>query len=201
MSKALRAEVVADCLRHLRARRIHEHFPGYLCLKQTAAFRKRNDGLVPDFKAFWDRYMRVAGAPARAPYVRAFLQPAPTPLNVWFNENVAGSYAPSSLRGVGAILKVATLDSKFGQWSLHPDHAKLARRHLLNNDPLPILDLVGFLYRNYGLVNESGSAADFVEAFRVEFGYDTTSGNEEFSMLYADRNPGPEIASWLTQAN
>jgi hypothetical protein len=90
----IHANVVARSFWRLREQKIHPNFAGYLCLKRTAARDGRTTDLRPDFKAFFDTFLRVSGGSEDRPY----LKPFPSDVKLWFNPNVAGSFAPSSLR-------------------------------------------------------------------------------------------------------
>lgn len=195
MARLLRAETVARCLDRLRNMQVHEQFAYYLCLKRTSVIEQRETELTPDYKRFWDRFLRVPGGPARAPYINVFCGSPPSPSNLWFNKNVAGSYALSSIRPTAPILRVAVVDRVQKHISLQPKHPELSKEHLLFGRQVPALELACFLYRNYGLVDDTASATEYVDAFRSEFGYDTDSGELEFSVLF--ENAPTDTEQWL----
>jgi hypothetical protein len=194
------AAKVSECLGRLREQWIHPHFAGYLCLKRTATRDLRDTGLNPNFKRdFFELFLRVPGADPSKPYIRPFLDEAPSAANLWFNENVAGSYAPSSFRRT--LLKVITIAGagKGARFSFRHKHWGLARTHLLRGKTIPVLDLVAVLYRDYGLQSLDGTMADWVSVFRTEFGYTLGSDNvprDEFDALYHD-DSATAGAEWL----
>ncbi len=105
MAWQLRADAVAEGFWRLRERKIHPHFAGYLCLKRTAARDGRTTDLQPNFKQFFDTFMRVPGGPKDRPY----LKPFPSDERLWFNPNVAGTFAPSSLRATPSLSRIVNV--------------------------------------------------------------------------------------------
>ena len=84
----------------------HRSFAGYLCVLNAAGLAQRTDELRPDFRAFFDRFFRIGAAPQNKPYAVPFTKNAKT---ILFNANVAGSYAPSSIRPVSPLHSVMTI--------------------------------------------------------------------------------------------
>jgi hypothetical protein len=175
---------VEDAVSTLYQRRIHEHFPGYLCMLWTAIRSGRTDSLHPDFTSFHDYFLRVPGR-KNYPYLRPFtskLNPSDTEA-IWLGENVAGSYAPSSIREGGTLPRVIEVTG-MGQgatYALRPNHSKLALDHLAIGQRVPAVPLSLFLYRDYSFDEPSAAAA--VSVFRYEFGLEDDS---DYAQLFQD---------------
>jgi hypothetical protein len=96
--------------------------------------------------------------------------------------NLAGSYSPSSLRR--SPQEVIDTDDE-GRFILRPKHWELARKYLLHDEPIPVLALAGFLFRNFAIVSDEALApAALVQIFREYIGYRVPEDGEEFDYLY-----------------
>lgn len=168
MKFMFKPEVVAAGLITLRSCKIHPHFNGYLATKWTAVKDGRETDLQPKFTAYFDQFWRVPDFPAESPYLIAFRNNKSEQLT--FNKNVAGSYAPSSLRATLAhVIEIegAKSDAKY---SLRSGHAKLALKHLCYDQALPIYALCALLYRDFAFEGEPH--ANIVgETFKADFGF------------------------------
>lgn len=188
---------VKNSLEVLRQLKAHSTLAGYLCLQRTAAQQNKLTGLRPPFKEFFKEFLALANAPASRPFINPFVK---TDAKVWVNENVAGSYAPSSLRGVSPLLQVLTISD--GLYSLKPKHWVAARQHLAANRQIPVLPLAVFLFRDRGIVSSTPTVSGLVQAFQREFGYLDQAGNptEAYKFLYADYAPeeNSEPLDWFT---
>jgi hypothetical protein len=91
--------------------------------------------------------MRIADAPERKPYLVPFGR-GRAGGSLLFNRNVAGSYAPSSIREVNPLHDVLEFTPS-GTVTLRDDHAERVRERILPQ-PLPFLATACFLYRDYG---------------------------------------------------
>jgi hypothetical protein len=190
----VRAEIVARCLAEVRGRRIHQHFAGYLCVKRTAARFGRTTKLRPEWKEFFDTFLRLPDASPGFPYAVAFVGQGS---DQYLNRNVAGSYAPSSLREGKALGRVIGVD-EHDAYFLRDRHWELAQKHLARGTQVPIVSLVAFLYRDFSLKNDKARAADLVRLFRDEFGYPASEeGNMEFNSLYVDNSATSECTDWF----
>lgn len=170
-------EFVSKCLAHLRGRKIHRHFAGYLCLCYTAALEGRREKLKPGFKAFFDRFLAVGDAPESTPYVVPFNETGSAEANVWMNSNVAGSYAVSSLRPQAPLRRVADLfgTGKAATFSLVDDHETACLEHLLFNRRVSAIALAGFLLRDHSFVIADGPAPtvdDLMKELFLLLGFD-----------------------------
>jgi hypothetical protein len=194
MKVLIKKEIVAQCLKNLRQRRTHEHFAGYLCLQHRAAASGGIEKLQPNFAAFFDQFFRVSGRPDANPYVKPFINQEPSRDNLWLNRNVAGSYAPSSLRNT--LKKVVTVSD--GKYSLRSNHAQMAFEHLLLRNRVNAVDLAVVLYRDYPFVGSGLKIEDVVSVFASEFGYGATGGGRttDFDTLYCVEVPETLNGEW-----
>src|SRR6185436_4965691 len=132
------------------------------------------------------RFFFVVNHPLGAPYIKPFTEQKASTKNLWLNENVAGSYAPSSLRPEQPFRQVVNIEGK--KYSLPPDHAQRAFEHLLYFVPVQVADLAVVLYRDFGLCGDSVAIEDIIDVFTYEFGYATEPGSkpdEKFHTLYS----------------
>lgn len=185
MAWRLRADVVEENLRRLKNQKIHRVFAGYLCLKRTAARDGRTSDLEPRFREFFDTFLQIPDAPDDRPYFVPFSDTATSDANRWFNRNVAGSYAPSSLRPVSPLRRVVSIEGR--RYSLVDEHWERAREHITLGSRVPSISLSTFLYRNFAFLRDEPTAEDVLTVFREEFGYATASfetAEEEYSHLY-----------------
>jgi predicted ATPase len=202
MIHTIQKQIVAESFKSLRSHRIHALFAGYLCLQQQAGRLGRLEDLQPDFVSFFERFFRVEHHPIGTPYLKPFTDVKPSIKNLWLNENVAGSYAPSSLRPDQPFRKVVdvVVNKKYSKYSLFKNHAQLVREHLLHGEKIPLADLAIFLYRDFGLIGNSPKVSDLIDVFAVDFGYATKSGaprNEDFHMIYSLESTNQQDKDWL----
>jgi hypothetical protein len=186
MTYVVKKQIVASSLNRLRGQKTHTLFAGYLHLQQQAAGLDRLTDLQPEFVPFYRRFFRVGNHPLGAPYIKPFTEQKASTENLWLNENVAGSYAPSSLRPDKPFRQVVSIEGK--RYSLREDHAHLAFEHLLYFEKVQVADLAVFLYRDFGLVGARPAIDDLVDVFAYEFGYSSEPGasrNEDFHTLYS----------------
>ncbi len=195
----VKIEKVAECLLELREQKIHQHFPGYLAVKRTATSEGRTSNLRVDFKEFYEAYLTVPGG--STPYVNAMLRERPSERNAWRNSNIAGSYAPSSIRDGQPFSRVVEVNRADATYSLLARHWELALEHLAFQQQLPAITLAVFLYRDYALCTDSPSLKDLVRQFQVEFGYLNEDGkpNDEFKYLYTDESEGSLPEEWFEE--
>lgn len=183
----LRPEVVRDCLHRLIDEPIHRMFPGYLCLQQQAAQANRTTGLSFPYNEFFDDYLRVRDDSDR-PYFVPFTQAEnPSKAELWNNKNVAGTYAPSSLRSTAPLMQIAEVEEggHNSKWGIAEHHWELARHNLCDDTQVPVESLAAYLLRDYAIEVDDAdepSAYTLVETFTEEFGYEF--GGDAFSHLY-----------------
>lgn len=198
----VREKIVAECLVQLRDQRVHNNFAGYLCIKRTSARDQSIVDLRVNFKEFFDTYLEMPGAPSsQKPYLQPFVPSEPNPDNAWFNRNVAGSYAPSSIRSGQPFSQVVSVNgrSRDARYSLKERHWELALTHLLFGQQLPVVPLAIFLYRDYGFNMEYPDVGVVVSVFREEFGYSIQNEQNEleFRYLYLDDSSAIDSSDWF----
>lgn len=184
-SYILRADVVRDCLHRLIEQPIHRMFPGYLCLQQQSSIGNTLNGLPFPYNEFFEEYLRVKEESESDPYFVPFSEAEnPSLESLWLNQNVSGTYAPSSLRTTSPLMQIAEIEQGGHQsrWRLMNEHWKSARAELCNGEQVPVESLAGYIFRDYGFTFDEPSAFSLVRTFADEFGY--TVGGEAFSHLY-----------------
>jgi hypothetical protein len=154
--------------------------PGYLCVLNAAAKTGRIEKLRPKFRLFFDRHFRAGETPENKPYVVPFGR-TETGAALLFNSNVAGSYAPSSMRDVNPLFDV--LEIHQGRYTMLDDHAVAVRDRILRR-PLPACATACFLYRDFGF-NQRPTADDLVEQLNADFGF-ALGGDILASGVFAD---------------
>jgi hypothetical protein len=194
----VRKRIVAQCLSRLREQKTHTLFAGYLYLQQRAAQLGRLTDLQPEFLPFFKQFFLVGNHPLGAPYIKPFTEQKASTKNLWLNENVAGSYAPSSLRLGQPFRRVVNIEGR--QYSLPPDHARCAFEHLLYSTPVQVADLAVVLYRDFGLLGDSLTIEELIAIFTYEFGYAKEPGDapdENFRTLYSLESTKTWEEDWL----
>lgn len=99
---------------------------------------------------------------------------------VWFNSNVAGSYAPSSIRSQSPMRQVSAFsgERRSVEFSLIANHSDGAKTYMLFGGTVSAAALAVFLYRDYSFRGENPSLSDIVSIFRDEFGYRENRSDE-----------------------
>lgn len=200
MSYVIRKQIVGQCLSRLRQQKTHTLFSGYLYLQQRASQLGYFVDLQPEFLPFFKKFFLVGNHPLGTPYIKPFTEQRPSSKNLWLNENVAGSYAPSSLRPGQPFRQVVKIQGK--KYSLPPEHAQRAFKYLLYSIPVQAADLSVVLYRDFGLRNDSVTIEDLIGVFAYEFGYSNRSGgepNEDFSTLFSLETASTWDEDWLEE--
>jgi hypothetical protein len=180
-------ETVQDCMWDLVDARVHRHYPGYLCVKRLANRDGHSRDLDFEYDAFFNLFFKVRDY--ADPYFVPFGQRHTQVADLWFNENVAGTYSAQSIRPDQPFDRVVDVEKVNNQnkASLRDQHWEKAREHLTGSDKVPVTALTGFLYRDFALEFDSTpEGEDLVRVFREEFGYDPgdSSETEEFEHLY-----------------
>lgn len=199
MAWQMHPDAVAESFSRLRDQKIHPHFAGYLALKRTVARDGRTDDLSPNFKEFFQTFMLATGGPANRPY----LKPFSSDVKMWFNPNVAGSFAPSSVRNKSPLDRIVDVsgDGRDARYSFVDQHWRLARRLLISDNRIPVLSLAVFLYRDYAILSEEPSTVDVISVFREEFGYTDSweTGEEEYQYLYSENEDMFTTIDWFQE--
>ncbi|MBA3240758.1 MAG: hypothetical protein H0T60_05975 [Acidobacteria bacterium] len=197
----VRKRIVAQSLFNLRQQKTHTLFAGYLYLQQRASQLGWLEDLQPEFLPFFKQFFYVDNHPLGAPYIKPFTEQKASTQNLWLNENVAGSYAPSSLRSGQPFRQVVNIEGR--KYSLPSDHAQRAFKHLLYSIPVQVADLAVVLYRDFGLRGDSVTIEDLIDIFTYEFGYANEPGSkpdEKFRTLYSLETTKKWDKDWLEAA-
>lgn len=191
----LAVSAVREALWELVDQHIHRLFPGYLCLRREAGRENSLEDLDFDYNEFFDKFFEVRTG--KKPYLVPFTVENFEETELWFNENVAGTYAPSSLRTTTPLLEIGELekDGRKSHWKLHENHAELAREHMCNGDQIPVEHLAAFLLRDYGFQVEQPSADTLIQAFCEEWVYDRDKS--DFAELYSTGEANIESSDFI----
>lgn len=194
----LRIDTVRAAVEQLTSQRIHEFFPAYLHLRQKAVEEGSLSNIQPDWRRGMAWYLEMPGGPT--PYFRPFLSRRGRATGFWLNSNLAGSFAPSSLRPTSPPGKL--FDIRGGMFNLKPDHAKLALKHLLFDKPVSLAAMAAFVYRDYGFVTvgPTPSPSDLTEFFVRDFRFDRNDGKREFEVIF-DQAATLAEERWFEQFN
>lgn len=154
--------------------------------------RKSPDSrLKVNFREFYDDYLKVGLAPEERPYLLPFVMGRGEAQ--LFNKNVAGSYAPSSVREVAPIRDVLEFEGSGSNvvHRLKGNHERLALAALVSGQRIPLDSLAVFLFRDHKIQRSHDSVLESVAAkFCRTFGYDLAEeqSRERFEILY-ERDP------------
>jgi len=175
----------------LKRAKVHPFFLAYLHLRK----RGSEDGTQSMITADWDElgtYLAVSGGPPGKPFYRPIWNGNVQDVGrYWLNPNIAGSYAPSSLRGVPRKV----VDTNGSEFMLRSNHARLARRHLLYDDTISALAFAAFFYRNHGFVTddvEPPEPHDLEHVLRRDFRF-MDNDDDEFDLLFRSVVPASSI--------
>ena len=186
--QVLTVKYIAQSLERLRKTGVHRNTIMYLCVKRAATQQNTTDNIKLDFREFFERFLTVRDAPIdrlNKPYIIPFES---SDAKLWLNRNLAGSFAPSSIRPDNPINTVISLNGNGAgvRYTLKPNHGQKAFNNLLNGEKLPVAHLAVFLYRDFGFDLDSMNLEKLVEIFKSEFGYseyqeDTPDFDDVFS--------------------
>lgn len=171
--QVLAVNQVAKSLTVLRGLGVHRNIVMYLCVKRAAAQQGTTENVKVDFREFFERFLIVRNAPTdrnNKPYVIPF---EVSDAKIWLNRNLAGSFAPSSIRPDNPIIQVLDINGRGSsvRYTLKPEHSKNVLSSLLHETKIPVLDLAAFLYRDFGFETEQMDIQKLLSVFQIEFGY------------------------------
>jgi hypothetical protein len=142
--RLLTSDAVKWAITELKSRRTHPFFLPYLQLCRRSAIEQSSSNISPQWSDLGD-LLAVPGGPPNRPYYRPLSTKADRDeSSYWMNSNLAGMWAPSSIRTTAGFL----LDGN--QFRLPQNHAEQALHAFLYDDPMPALALGIFLFRDYG---------------------------------------------------
>jgi hypothetical protein len=181
----LTVDAVRAAITELRKHEVADYFPAYLHLHALATQQGVQVGIQPGWRDFAQTFLAVSGDESGRPYFRPFRE-GDNLSAYWMNQNVAGSWAPSSLRRTNKVHNVLTIED--GKFNLRDDHENLAREHLLGGNRLPAEAVAGFFYRDFALsASKAPTRLDLLNLFRSDFGFpQTAAGDSAFVALFTD---------------
>ncbi|MGQ3549252.1 hypothetical protein [Streptomyces rochei] len=170
----VRTEVIRWAIDRLSTQRIHPFFLAYLYLHSLTP-DENNPTPVSPIWGDLGKYLVMPGGPPNKPFYRPFFTDIRKPERYWLNANLAGSWAPSSLRQVPKKV-VDVVDD--GLFLLKENSAELALQHLLYDEPVPALALSAYMLRNYAFSSDEGAPSEariralFLEEFNFRLAED-----------------------------
>jgi hypothetical protein len=187
----LTREAVKAGISSLKGQRIHEHFPAYLHLRKLAVASGSLTDLSPDWKDVSD-LLRMPGGPPTKPHYRPFSSVnRKDESGYWYNRNLAGSYAPKSMRATSAFM----LETNGDGYELPVNHAQQALERLLKGKKVPAWALAAYYLRNYAFIFEgNGGYDELISAFTKEFGFEEDT---DFHVLFEDEEPPQFSDGWF----
>jgi hypothetical protein len=189
--QVLTREAVKAGISALKGQRIHEHFPAYLHLRKLGITSGSLTNLNPEWKEVSD-LLRMPGGPPTKPHYRPFSSVnRKDESGYWYNKNLAGSYAPKSIRATSAFMLEANGDG----YELPVDHAQQALVRLLKGQKVPAWALAAYYLRNHAFVFEGdGGYSELIAAFTKEFGFEEGT---DFDVLFEDQEPTGFSDDWF----
>jgi hypothetical protein len=166
----LEVPVVRWAIQRLTSRPVHPFFLAYLHIRARAIQTGDQSSIQPAWGDFGEAYLSIPGGPPGKPYYRPFLEGEVLDRSrYWMNSNLAGSWAPSSLRQGQEPLNVVRIADR--GFALDPGHSARARSHLLHDRALSVLPLAAYLYRDYGFIDtgRAPTKSDLIETFGQDF--------------------------------
>jgi hypothetical protein len=192
--------VVRWGIEELLSRKVHTFFPAFLEIRRAAVMGgagvESSTAAQPDWGNL-ERYFRVPGGPPRKPNFRPFWHGSKKEGQGWMNGNIAGSYAPSSIRKLP--LKVVQVSSS--GYDLRESSTQNALKHLLYGQTLPVLPLAAFYYRNFGFTTDGPALPPngLIDIFKGDFGFRTDAEMAEFDLLFSADIP--DRTDWFEPLN
>lgn len=167
----LATEVVRDAIVDLSSRSIHETFPAYLHLRRRMRLLNRPTDLQPDWGEVSD-WLAVPGGPPNKPHFRPFRSRGASPEGRWMNDNLAGSFAPSSLRNMKEHFVAVNGEYRIPlrQSDRRPNGA-LIRVALLADKRIPIWAVAVFILRNAYFPGDEPDWTDLIDTFVADIGW------------------------------
>ena len=194
---------IQNAVSSLLARSTHQHFIGYLYVRKLVGESGTQAGVKPHWPSL-GAYLLVNGGPAGKPHLRPFCANKRDAHQEWLNRNLAGSFSPSSIRvsPSAPFSRAVAIDSD-SNYALRDNHVTVALRSLLLGQPMNVVDLAMFLYRDRGIWSiDTPTLDDLITCFRHDFRYKIGDDDEEFNTLYyIDPAMSPDIFEPLVLLN
>jgi hypothetical protein len=189
--RVLTRETVKGGISTLKKQRIHEHFPAYLYLRKLAVTSGSLANLNPEWREV-SIVLKMPGGPPTKPHYRPFSSVnRKDESGYWYNRNLAGSYAPKSMRATSDFM----LNSNGDGYELPIDHAQQALVRLLKGKKVPAWALAAYYLRNHAFAFDgAGGYKELVGAFKIEFSFDKTM---DFDVLFEDEEPTWFSGDWF----
>jgi hypothetical protein len=186
-------DVITAGIKTLQGQRIHEHFPGYLHLRQRAM----RAGSLSAIEADWNEVsdlLRVDGGPSNKPHYRPFTsRNLRDPSGYWYQRNLPGSYAPASIRSDAPAAFM--LDATRSGYELPVDHAQQALDKMLRGARVPAWAMAAFYLRDYGFtLDRPGTHDDLIDAFKKRYLFDQ---DNDFDVLFDATEPTSIQGPWF----
>lgn len=192
--KVIALPFVKQAIAELKRPKIHPFFLPYLVLRRHSVLSGSRENLTPNWKEEVGKLLALNGGPPTKPYYRPFFdQDVRDESRYWMNRNLAGSYAPSSIRRLAGEF----VSGSGRNYDLSEDHFQRAAASLISNTPVNAYAFSAFLFREYGFRTGDAEERDvLVEALRTVFGFDhTPQGDKDFRRLFSVQwNDFPQFA-------
>ena len=153
-------------LEALNERGPHEHLPGYLALLRAGAATEPVRTTV--VTQFYRDFFAVPNTTTKRPFVTPFSSRSQSVRLI--NSNVAGSYAPQSIREGMPLALGVKIETELGSKGRRPvrlksDHIGRMRDDVLEGVSVPLVQFAAFLFRDHALHLEERSLKAVEEAF------------------------------------
>ncbi|MEU7495723.1 hypothetical protein AB0B52_01435 [Streptomyces griseofuscus] len=196
----LSTDVVRWAIDTLTSRRIHPFFGPYLYLHSLTPDEDAPAAVAPFWKEF-GRYLSMPGGADNRPYYRPFFQEISKPERYWMNSNLAGSWAPKSLRNVP--LTVVDVNAEENTYRLKTPSGVLVLHNLLFDQPVPLLAVSAFMLRNYGFMSDGAppTESDVCRLFLKHFNFRQSDSGEligDAAAIFSIKNMRTPTAEFVT---
>ena len=156
---------------------LHSHFAGYLAIRRINI--KENRGAqVSDISDFYKRYLRV-GNPDDAKPAPSLWHQEFSEKKLWMNQNIAGSYAKSSMRSTPLLHCLRLMTPPL---TLVNSHADVALERLAGGVKIPALAVAVAMLRDFGFWKPP-TPTSIITAWRAELAFDDPA--PDFETLFS----------------
>ncbi|QQZ55280.1 hypothetical protein IFE09_17895 [Streptomyces microflavus] len=189
----LRIDVVQQAIKDLQAMHIHENFVVYLHVTRQGGKMggggspKQLTGIAPDWSGEVQEWLDVPEGPPSKPHFVPFSSRGSDPARFWKGSNLAGSYAPSSLRSMNSLFVGPDRTYRLPATPTGGVDASKLKESLLGTSVVPAWAVATFIYRNRAFMASSEpSGGELLEVF----GEDFSLAEEERATLFEWSLPG-----------